>query len=85
MLNQNHHSMFLLQIEIATTLHKVHKVGMEQIAILTPYSAQKNLIDKKTKQAKLKIKVASITESQGKENHGCSNVFMEQFCIISCR
>ena len=38
---------------------------MEQIAVLTPYSAQKNLIDRKMKEAKLKIKVASITESQG--------------------
>ena len=38
---------------------------MRQITILTPYSAQKNLIDKKMKEAKLKIKVASITESQG--------------------
>ena len=53
-------------MEIATTLHKVHKVGVEQIAVLTPYSAQKTLIDKKMKEAKLKIKVASITESQGK-------------------
>ena len=43
---------------------------MEQIAVLTPYSAQKNFIDKKMKEAKLEIKVASITESQGKENHG---------------
>lgn len=43
----------------------MHKVDIEQIAVLTPYSAQKNLIDKKMKEAKLKIKVASITESQG--------------------
>ena len=55
----------LLQIGIATTLHKVHKVGLKQIAVLTPYSAQKNLIDEKMKEAKLDIKVASITESQG--------------------
>lgn len=43
----------------------VHKVGVDQIAVLTPYSAQKNLIDRKMREAKLKIKVASITESQG--------------------
>ena len=55
----------MLQVEIAMTLHKVHKVGVEQIAVLTPYSAQKNFIDKKMKEAKLDIKVASITESQG--------------------
>ena len=55
----------MLQIEIATTLHKVHCVDMDQIAVLTPYSAQKTLITKKMKEAKLKIKIASITESQG--------------------
>ena len=38
---------------------------MDQIAVLTPYSAQKTLINKKMKEAKLEIKVASITESQG--------------------
>ena len=65
----------VLQIGIATTLHKVHKVGLKQIAVLTPYSAQKNLIDKKMKQAKLDIKVASITESQGE----C----IEQIMVIS--
>ena len=57
--------MYILQVEIATILHKVHKVGVEQIAVLTPYSAQKNVIEKKMKEAELKIKVASITESQG--------------------
>ena len=61
------HFIILLQIGIATALHKVHKVGLEQIAILTPYSAQKNLIDKKMKEAKLDIKVASITERQGEQ------------------
>lgn len=63
----------VLQVEIATVLHKVHKVGMEQIAILTPYSAQKTLIDRRVKEAKLSIKVASITESQGKWNFSYDN------------
>ena len=55
----------LLQVKIAETLCKVHKVPTHQIAILTPYSAQKIIIDKMMKEAKLTIKVASITESQG--------------------
>jgi superfamily I DNA and/or RNA helicase len=47
-------------------LHKRHKVSTSCIAVLTPYSAQKNLIEEKMKEAKLNnIKVASITESQG--------------------
>ena len=54
-----------LQVEIVETLCKVHKVPAHQIAILTPYSAQKIVIDKMMKEMKLAIKVASITESQG--------------------
>ena len=56
---------FLMQVKIAETLCKVHKVPADQIAVLTPYSAQKLLIDKMMKEANLTIKVASITESQG--------------------
>ena len=55
----------LTQVKIAETLCRVHKVPTHQIAVLTPYSAQKLLIDKMMKEANLTIKVASITESQG--------------------
>ena len=55
----------LTQVKIAETLCEVHKVPTHQIAVLTPYSAQKLLIDKMMKEANLTIKVASITESQG--------------------
>ena len=53
-------------------LTKKHRVNTSCIAVLTPYSAQKNLIEEKMKEAKLNIKVASITESQG-EIHFLSN------------
>ena len=46
------------------------------IAVLTPYSAQKNLIEEKMKKAELDIKVASIIESQGELHvhvHECRN------------
>ena len=47
-------------------LNRKHKVSTNQIAVLTPYSAQKHLIGEKIQQAKLnKVTVASITESQG--------------------
>ena len=54
-----------LQVNIAKVLNKKHKVSTSCIAVLTPYSAQKNLIEEKMKEAKLNIKVASIIESQG--------------------
>ena len=57
-----------LQINIARILHLRYKVGVTEIAILTPYSAQKNkLLEMVKKQpGKLgKLKVASVTESQG--------------------
>lgn len=40
-------------------------MGTKQIAVLTPYSAQKNLVEEKMRKANLNVKVASITESQG--------------------
>ena len=54
-----------LQVNIAKVLNRKHKVSTSCIAVLTPYSAQKNLIEEKMKEAKLNIKVASIIESQG--------------------
>ena len=61
------------KIEIAGVLHYLHNVRLEEMAILTPYSAQKDEIRKLAVMAKLQkeegrvgIKVASITESQGK-------------------
>ena len=56
---------FSSQVEIARVLNKRHKVETKQIAVLTPYSAQKNLIEEEMTNAHLNIKVTSITESQG--------------------
>ena len=56
------------QIEIARILHCKHKIPLEEIAVLTPYSAQKNKILKMVKkpdETLCNLKVASITESQG--------------------
>ena len=54
-------------MDIARVLHNIHKVEFSQMAVLTPYSAQKEEIKKLADQAKLTgLKVASITESQGK-------------------
>ncbi len=64
-----------IKVEIAEVLHRVHRVRLEEMAILTPYSAQKDEIKKLALQVNLLregpgptpdgIKVASITESQG--------------------
>ena len=53
----------------------MHNVGLKEIAVLTPYSAQKDVIKQLAVKAKLlnekggkegaEIKVATITESQG--------------------
>ena len=56
---------FILQVDIAKVLIRRHKVETKHIAVLTPYSAQKNLIEEKMSKANLNVKVASITESQG--------------------
>lgn len=69
------------QVELVRVLRHVHKLDKkDQIAVLTPYSAQRELIKKEmiknkdlvidgdSKSAKKKepaVKVASITESQG--------------------
>ena len=55
----------------------MHNVGLKEIAVLTPYSAQKETIKQLAVKAKLlnekrgeegaEIKVATITESQGME------------------
>lgn len=69
---------FSSQVEIARVLNKRHKVETKQIAVLTPYSAQKNLIEEEMTNAHLNIKVTSITESQGEvcqtHTHTCMHV-----------
>ena len=64
-------------------------MAIGQIAVLTPYSAQKNLIDRKMKEAKLKIKVASITESQGERQSTvvvciCTVTILCVYGMMSC-
>lgn len=61
--------MLLLQAHIAETLVCQYKVPSEEIAVLTPYSAQKEVIKDKLKQRRelrnKTILVKTITESQG--------------------
>ena len=67
------HYLFFQKVELARVLHYIHKIDVSRMAILTPYSAQKEEIKKLAIRAKLMsddqsrgLKVASITESQGK-------------------
>ncbi len=71
------------KVEIAGVLHRLHAVRLEEMAILTPYSAQRDEIRKlavednlleeiKAGESPKGIKVASITESQGKAPIGSS-------------
>jgi len=57
-------------VEIVTNLHHRHEVPIDQLAILTPYNAQKAvinaIINKDGPKYLEKLFVASITESQGK-------------------
>ena len=53
-------------------LHKVHKVKLSSIALLTPYTAQKELIKKYAEDRVIykedgseTVRIVSITESQG--------------------
>ena len=61
--------MYPLQIEIVCVLHHRHKVAISELAVLTPYSAQKEKIKKmaQEKTGDMKnLRVASIIGSQGK-------------------
>lgn len=71
-------------MKIVQALHYDYKVALDQIAVLTPYSAQREEIKKEmitNKQRPLTkpgtpqevaVKVASITESQGL----CTNIYV---------
>ena len=67
--------MLLLQAHIAETLVCQYKVSSREIAVLTPYSAQKEVIkDKLNQRRELKNKnilVKTITESQGMYSQNC--------------
>ena len=63
-------------MEIVRVLHHAHRVAFKQIAVLTPYSAQReeikrvmikhpDLVRTTSGSKKPAVKVASITESQG--------------------
>ena len=60
----------LFQLEVVSVLHNRHGVEYKEMAVITPYSAQKSLIhqlkDEKPTVAKTnELTVVSITESQG--------------------
>ena len=60
-----------MQVEIVTTLKSLiknklnHKKEPLNIAVLTPYKAQKELIRKLMNEKKLEVEVNTINESQG--------------------
>ena len=58
-----------IKVQIARVIHKVHKVDLRQIALMTPYRAQKECLKELAKQSMLLgtngLAVATITESQG--------------------
>ena len=60
-----------MQIQITQVLHNVHKVSLHQIALITPYSAQKMRIKTLAMEAGMtltgpkKLTIATITECQG--------------------
>ena len=57
-----------LQIKIVKTLHYEHKIGVNEIAVLTPYTSQKSkLLEmvKKLPKELTHLKIASVMESQG--------------------
>ena len=62
---------FLMQIKIAKALHSVHSVSLHQIALITPYSAQKMKLMTLAMEAGMtltgpkKLTIATITECQG--------------------
>ena len=63
-----HSSSFVLpQVKIVQVLLSKYcnSVCPEDLAILTPYTAQKELIKRKLSNETLKVKVQTITESQG--------------------
>ena len=62
---------------MAKVLVRRHKVEIKQIAVLTPYSAQKNLIEEKMNEANVNVKVASITESQGEHPYSMNHEHLE--------
>lgn len=71
-----------MQVRIVQVLHQDYRVETQQLAILTPYSAQKSMIKKKLQQhGRLKeIKVSTITESQGKQMRH-DNIFFQKSMI----
>jgi len=53
-------------VEITAVLAKVKRIQEEEIAVLTPYSSQKDVIISKMKRQRLfKVTVQTVTESQG--------------------
>jgi len=59
-------------VEIAEVLIHAHKISSGQIAVLTPYSAQKEEIKiQLTKRKVTGVTVKTITESQGKPEAHC--------------
>ena len=53
-------------MNIARSLHSIHNVPIKELAVLTPYSKQKEVIKRIAQQRNLgELLVATINESQG--------------------
>ena len=59
----------MVKVEIVKVIHEAHKVKLTEIAVLTPYKAQKSCLKELADKAGLLgpegLVVATITESQG--------------------
>ena len=53
-----------LQVKIVDVLLKKYSVCPEDVAVLTPYTAQKKLLERELTN-EIKVKVRTVTESQG--------------------
>ena len=67
-----------IQVEIIVALKEKAKKSIKEdpeIAVLTPYKAQKKLLEDLVKETNLKVTVSTINESQG-DHLGTNNVIM---------
>ena len=58
--------LFFLQVQIVKVLHRTKRIPEDEIAVLTPYSSQKDVIlNEISKEGLSEITIQTVTESQG--------------------
>ena len=63
-------NIFFLQVQIVKVMHKIKRISKDQIAVLTPYTSQKEVIlNALSNQGFSEITVQTVTESQGTYVH----------------